>query len=47
MGEYEVGYETLAPPGDTDQLIVVYTTVPGSEAAEKLALITQGALSLR
>lgn len=47
VGEYEVGYETLALPGDTDQLIVVYTTVPGSEAAEKLALITQGALSLR
>ncbi|WP_433246208.1 helix-turn-helix transcriptional regulator [Streptosporangium sp. CA-135522] len=40
VGEFEVGYETLTLPGDADQLIVVYTAVPGSVAARKLAALT-------
>ncbi|MFD4875172.1 helix-turn-helix transcriptional regulator [Streptomyces sp. NPDC058420] len=32
-------YETLAVPGELDQTIVVYTPEPGSETAERLALL--------
>ncbi|GGS49037.1 MULTISPECIES: helix-turn-helix transcriptional regulator [Streptomyces] len=32
-------YETLAVPADPDQTIVVYTPEPGSETAERLALL--------
>ncbi|MFE2149766.1 helix-turn-helix transcriptional regulator [Streptomyces lavendulae] len=39
-GELEFGYETLALPGDPDQLLVAYTAVPGSATAERLALLT-------
>ncbi|GLV85205.1 hypothetical protein Slala03_48940 [Streptomyces lavendulae subsp. lavendulae] len=38
-GELEFGYETLALPGDPDQLLVAYTAVPGSATAERLALL--------
>ncbi|MCX5196077.1 helix-turn-helix transcriptional regulator [Streptomyces sp. NBC_00249] len=38
-GELEFGYETLALPGDPDQLLVAYTVVPGSATAERLALL--------
>ncbi|MDR8411455.1 helix-turn-helix transcriptional regulator [Nonomuraea sp. 3-1Str] len=39
VGRLDVGYETLAMPGDPDLLLVVYTAEPGSEAAEKLAVL--------
>ncbi|MET7461766.1 helix-turn-helix transcriptional regulator [Nonomuraea sp. NPDC005501] len=39
VGRLDVGYETLALPGDPDLLLVVYTAAPGSEAAEKLAVL--------
>ncbi|MFF6985069.1 helix-turn-helix domain-containing protein [Streptomyces sp. NPDC010273] len=32
-------YETLAVPGEVDQTVVVYTPEPGSETAERLALL--------
>ncbi|MER5642500.1 helix-turn-helix transcriptional regulator [Kitasatospora sp. NPDC002227] len=38
-GELEFGYETLALPGDPDQLLVAYTVTPGSPTAERLALL--------
>ncbi|TJZ59047.1 helix-turn-helix domain-containing protein [Streptomyces piniterrae] len=38
-GDLELGYETLALPGDPDQLLVVYTASPGSRTAEKLAVL--------
>jgi transcriptional regulator with XRE-family HTH domain len=38
-GELEFGYETLALPGDPDQLLVVYTVPPGSASAERLAVL--------
>ncbi|WP_067703845.1 helix-turn-helix transcriptional regulator [Nocardia jejuensis] len=37
VGLLELGYETLALPGDPDQLLVVYTAAPGSAAAAGLA----------
>ncbi|MEU1206948.1 helix-turn-helix transcriptional regulator [Nocardia sp. NPDC005825] len=37
VGRLELGYETLALPADPDQLLVVYTAVPGSPTAEALA----------
>ncbi|MEV0151717.1 MULTISPECIES: helix-turn-helix transcriptional regulator [unclassified Nonomuraea] len=39
VGRLDLGYETLALPGDPDLLLVVYTAAPGSEAAEKLAVL--------
>ncbi|WP_067712351.1 helix-turn-helix transcriptional regulator [Nocardia yamanashiensis] len=36
-GALELGYETLALPGDPDQLLVVYTAPPGSASALALA----------
>ncbi|MGF1431183.1 helix-turn-helix transcriptional regulator [Kitasatospora sp. LaBMicrA B282] len=39
VGELELAYETLALPGDPDQLLVGYTAVPGSPTAERLALL--------
>jgi transcriptional regulator with XRE-family HTH domain len=38
-GELEVGYETLALPGDPDQVLVAYTAPPGSATAERLAVL--------
>lgn len=32
-------YETLSVPADPEQTIVVYTPEPGSETAERLALL--------
>ncbi len=32
-------YETLTVPADPEQTIVVYTPEPGSETAERLALL--------
>ncbi|MGY0060628.1 helix-turn-helix transcriptional regulator [Streptomyces sp. LZ34] len=45
VGDLELGYETLALPGDPDQLLVAYTAVPGSAAAEKLAVLASWAAS--
>ncbi|WP_214412464.1 helix-turn-helix transcriptional regulator [Sphaerisporangium fuscum] len=39
-GDLDFGYETLALPGDPDQLIVTYTTVAGSPTDERLRLLT-------
>ncbi|MFC7309919.1 helix-turn-helix transcriptional regulator [Streptomyces monticola] len=38
-GLLTIPYETLTLPGDPDQLLVVYTPTPGSETAERLALL--------
>ncbi|MFF1448801.1 helix-turn-helix transcriptional regulator [Streptomyces sp. NPDC058274] len=38
-------YETLALPSESDQLLVVYTPEPGSETAERLALLGSWATS--
>jgi transcriptional regulator with XRE-family HTH domain len=40
VGELELGYETLALPGEPDRLLVVYTAPPASAAAEKLAILS-------
>lgn len=37
VGRLELPYETLALPGEPDQLLVVYTVPPGSETAHRLA----------
>jgi hypothetical protein len=42
-GELELGYETLALPGEPDQLLVMYTAVAGSEAYERLQLLASWA----
>ncbi|MCU1646288.1 MAG: hypothetical protein JWN03_6563 [Nocardia sp.] len=42
LGPLDFGYETLALPGDPDQLLVVYTAVPGSPTAAVLADLTAG-----
>ncbi|MEU8959765.1 helix-turn-helix transcriptional regulator [Streptomyces sp. NPDC048518] len=39
VGELVLPYETLALPGDPDQLMVVYTPEPGSESADRLSLL--------
>ncbi|WP_329173755.1 helix-turn-helix transcriptional regulator [Streptomyces sp. NBC_01477] len=39
VGELNLGYETLALPGDADRTVVVYTAPPGSGAAERLAVL--------
>ncbi|WP_328538365.1 helix-turn-helix transcriptional regulator [Streptomyces sp. NBC_00344] len=39
VGELSFPYETLALPGDPDQLLVVYTPQPGSTTTERLALL--------
>ncbi|MFF4254460.1 helix-turn-helix transcriptional regulator [Streptomyces sp. NPDC001663] len=36
-------YETLSVPGDGDQTVLVYTPEPGSETAERLALLASWA----
>ncbi|MGW4667941.1 helix-turn-helix transcriptional regulator [Streptosporangium sandarakinum] len=43
VGTLDVGYETLALPGDPDQLIVVYVVAPDSAEAEKLAFLATAA----
>ncbi|MGW1511175.1 helix-turn-helix transcriptional regulator [Streptomyces sp. NPDC002394] len=42
-GELEFGYETLALPGDPDQLLVAYTVAPGSATADRLTLLVRRA----
>jgi transcriptional regulator with XRE-family HTH domain len=39
VGELDLGYETLALPGDPDQLLVSYTAEPDSPSAQRLALL--------
>lgn len=39
VGALELGYETFAPPGDPDQLLVAYTVEPGSSSHERLRLL--------
>jgi hypothetical protein len=38
-GELRLGYETLAVPGEPDQLLVTYTAPAGSPTAERLQLL--------
>jgi transcriptional regulator with XRE-family HTH domain len=38
-GDLDFGYETLALPGDPDQLLVAYTAPKGSPTAERLSLL--------
>ncbi|WP_328399813.1 helix-turn-helix transcriptional regulator [Streptomyces sp. NBC_00390] len=39
VGELTLPYESLSPPGDPDQMLVIYTPEPGSRTAERLALL--------
>jgi hypothetical protein len=39
VGDLELEWQGLVLPGDEDQTIYVYFAVPGSPAAEKLALL--------
>lgn len=39
VGVMELGYETLALPGESDQMLVTYTTPAGSPAHEALRLL--------
>ncbi|MFC9661240.1 helix-turn-helix transcriptional regulator [Nocardia sp. NPDC127606] len=39
VGRIEFGYETLALPGDQDQLLVVYTVIPESAACDAVAAL--------
>jgi transcriptional regulator with XRE-family HTH domain len=39
VGELDLGYETLALPGEPDQLLVGYTAEPDSPTAQRLALL--------
>lgn len=39
VGGLTLPYETLGVPGDPDQSLVVYTPEPGSETAERIALL--------
>ena len=41
LGILDVGYETLALPGDADQLLVVYTARPNTPAAEAFAGVVE------
>ncbi|MFJ1548393.1 helix-turn-helix transcriptional regulator [Streptomyces sp. NPDC088246] len=42
-GELTLPYETLGVPGDSGQSLVVYTPEPGSETAERIALLASWA----
>jgi transcriptional regulator with XRE-family HTH domain len=39
VGDLELHYETLAPPGEDDQLLVTYTAVTGSPTEDRLKLL--------
>lgn len=39
VGDLDFGYETLAPPGDAEQTLVIYTVVPDSPTAQSLRLL--------
>jgi transcriptional regulator with XRE-family HTH domain len=39
VGELTVSYESWTPPGDSDQVLVTYTTEPGSESETALRLL--------
>ncbi len=43
VGGLTLPYETLGVPGDPDQSLVVYTPEPGSETAERIALLASWA----
>ncbi|ATL28292.1 helix-turn-helix transcriptional regulator [Streptomyces formicae] len=45
VGELILPYETLTLPGDPDQILVVYTAEPGTDSADRLALLASWALS--
>ena len=39
VGEFELRYQSLIIPQETDQYVALYTPAPGSPSAEKLALL--------
>lgn len=41
VGRMEFGYETLSLAGDPDHTLVIYTALPGSVTAERLALLNE------
>ncbi|KUJ66846.1 XRE family transcriptional regulator [Streptomyces albus subsp. albus] len=43
VGELRLPYETLTIPGEPDQVLVVYTPEPGSQAEERLRLLASWA----
>ena len=43
VGRLDLRYETLALPGDPDQVLVAYLAEPGSATAERLALLASWA----
>lgn len=47
VGGLTLPYETLGVPGDPDQSLVVYTPEPGSETAERIALLASTAAAPR
>jgi transcriptional regulator with XRE-family HTH domain len=47
VGDIIVGYETLQPPGDPDQLLVTYTVEPGSTSEQNLRLLASWEASPR
>lgn len=47
VGGLTLPYETLGLPGDPDQSLVVYTPEPGSETAERIALLASWAAAPR
>lgn len=47
VGGLTLPYETLGVPGDPDQSLVVYTPEPGSETAERIALLASRAAAPR
>ncbi|WP_406450884.1 helix-turn-helix transcriptional regulator [Streptomyces sp. NBC_00876] len=47
VGALTLPYETLALPGDVGQSLVVYTPEPGSETAERIALLASWAAAPR
>lgn len=44
-GDLTIQYESLALPGDSDQILFVYSTEPGSESARALELLGSWAVS--
>ncbi len=39
VGDLDLAYETLAPAGDAEQMLVVFTAAAGSASAERLGLL--------
>lgn len=46
VGEMEINYESLVPPGDPDLSLIIYTAATGSPSDEKLKLLSSWAATL-